>query len=125
MKKLETYLLSTIDGDGYDVTPETPEQKIKFVFDCFEREFNHRNNRIRYPQLRDRFAQYLMGLPSCISVPFTYNKIIALSKEMGYYTSIDEDYIIENHFNFMAQNIVKLRDKYLRAYDFRVVQERR
>ena len=32
---------------------------------------------------------------------------------MGYYTSIDEDYIIENHFKFMAQNILKLRSKYL------------
>lgn len=121
MKKLETYLLSTIDGDGYDVTPETPEQKMKFVFDCFEREFNHTNNRIRYPKLRDRFAEYLMGVPSCVDVPFTYNKIIALSKEMGYYTSIDEDYIIENHFKFMAQNILKLRSKYLGDIDISIL----
>ena len=44
-----------------------------------------------------------------INIPYTYNKIIKLSKELLETDTLkNEDKIIENYFNFMAIQIMRL-----------------
>ena len=81
---------------------------------CYNSEFNHKYNAIRYPNEQQRFANWLAGLPSAISIPFYYNDIIELAKqlqEVDVYSEKTEQRICDNYFNFMAYHILKLNNK--------------
>ena len=55
-------------------------------------------------------AEWLSGL--AINIPYTYCDIIKLSKELLETDTLkDEDEIIENYFNFMALQIMRLNEK--------------
>ena len=114
-QNIEIYLLGQIDGTDYGVQTETPEQKIKFVFDTYETEHNYPQNKQRTPNHQQRFADWLAGLPSAISLPYESHKIIELAKELqelkGEYPKGTEESIIKNYFSFMSYQIHKLQDK--------------
>ena len=74
LDNIQTYLLSAIDGKDYGIKTDTPKEKLDFLFDCFESEFNYKNNQLRYPNFQNRFANWLQGLPSAINIPYQYNK---------------------------------------------------
>ena len=113
LNNIETFILSAIDGTDYDTVTETKKQKLTFLFDCFDSEFNYSNNVKRYPNLQDRFAQWLQGLPSSISLPFYYNDILELSKnllEVDELSKAKENTICKNYWSFMAYHIIKMHD---------------
>tara|TARA_Y100000310_G_C20179516_1_gene577460 strand:- start:139 stop:522 length:384 start_codon:yes stop_codon:yes gene_type:complete len=115
LQNIERYLLEQIDGTDYKVKTDTPLEKMNFVFDCFEKEYECEYERRRTPNNQKRFADYLSGLPSCINIPCYYVDIIALAKELqevkGDFTKAQEEKICSNHFNFMAYQIIKLKDR--------------
>ena len=114
LANMEKYLLNQIDGADYGTTTDTPTEKINFVFDCFNKEYDSVYERRRTPNNQKRFAEWLSGLPSCISLPCYYNEIIELSKELQEaesYTEKEEEKICANYFNFMSYHIHKLRDR--------------
>ena len=112
LNNIQNYILDSIDGTEYDIKTET--EKLEFLFDCFEVEFNYKNNKLRYPNLQDRFANWLQGLPSAISIPHQYNKILELSKNLLEVDNLGEELenkIIDNYWSFMAFHIIKLKNK--------------
>lgn len=114
LNNIQNYILDSIDSEGYDIKTETPTEKLDFLFDCFEVEFNYKNNKLRYPNLQDRFANWLQGLPSAISIPHQYNKILELSKNLLEVDNLGEELenkIIDNYWSFMAYHIIKLKNK--------------
>jgi hypothetical protein len=114
LNNIQNYILDSIDSEGYDIKTETPTEKLDFLFDCFEVEFNYKNNQLRYPNLQDRFANWLQGLPSAIDLPYQYNKILELSKNLLEVDNLGEELenkIIDNYWSFMAYHIIKLKNK--------------
>ena len=114
LNNIQSYILDSIDSEGYDIKTETPTEKLKFLFDCFEVEFNYKNNKLRYPNFQDRFANWLQGLPSAIDLPYQNYKILQLSKillEVYTLTEKQEETIIKNYWSFMAYHIIKLKNK--------------
>lgn len=107
------YLLNAIDSEGYDVEISTNEDKVKFLADCFQKEFSHE---IKRNGGHKALMSWLQGLPSCINLPFYYCDIISLAKEMGglpeHATSAQEDKITDNYYNYMAVKITQLCKKY-------------
>ena len=81
---------------------------------CYDLEFNHKFNQARYPNDQQRFANWLAGLPSAISIPFYDRDIIDLAKTLQNvesYTKRQEEVIINNYFNHMAYHVLKLNNK--------------
>jgi len=116
---IQTFLVDSVDTEGYGMTSEDLEasEKIAFVMDCYNSEFNHDYNVKQYPNEQDRFANWLAGLPSCISIPFYYSGIIALSKKLLEVDTLSEkmeDRICKNYFQHMALHILKLHDNFIR-----------
>jgi hypothetical protein len=114
LNNIQSYILDSIDGTEYDIKTETPTEKLDFLFDCFEVEFNYKNNQLRYPNLQDRFANWLQGLPSAINIPHQYNKILELSKnllEVENLSEKQENEIIKNYWSFMAHHIIKIKNR--------------
>lgn len=114
LNNIQAYILDSIDSEGYDIKTETPTEKLDFLFDCFEVEFNYKNNQLRYPNFQDRFANWLQGLPSAISIPYQYNKILELCKNLLEVDTLSEkleNQIINNYWSFMAYHIIKLKNK--------------
>jgi hypothetical protein len=114
LNNIQNYILDSIDGIEYDIKTETPTEKLDFLFDCFEVEFNYKNNQLRYPNLQDRFANWLQGLPSAINIPHQYNKILELSKnllEVENLSEKQENEIIKNYWSFMAHHIIKIKNR--------------
>ena len=114
LNNIQNYILDSIDGEGYDIKTETPTEKLDFLFDCFEVEFNYKNNKLRYPNLQDRFANWLQGLPSAIDLPHQNYKILELSKNLLEVENLGEELenkIINNYWSFMAFHIIKLKNK--------------
>ncbi len=111
---IENYLIDAIYTENHKTEATTDAQKIAFLMSCYDSEFNHKYNAIRYPNEQERFANWLAGLPSAISIPFYYNDIIELAKqlqEVDVYSEKTEQRICENYFNFMAYHILKLNNK--------------
>lgn len=114
LNNIQSYILDSIDSEGYDIKTETPTEKLQFLFDCFEVEFNYKNNQLRYPNLQDRFANWLQGLPSVINLPYQEYEILQLSKilfEVYTLTEKQKETIINNYWSFMAFQIIKLKNK--------------
>ena len=116
LQNVRTFILESIDGEGYDVVTNTEAEKLAFMWDCFENEFNCKNNVVRYPNLQTRFSHWLMGLPTAINIPFAFHEILEVSKkllEIETLTDKQEDNIIENYYNFMSYQVIKLTKKAL------------
>lgn len=108
-----TYILDSItvsDFEGNEIGA-TDKEKVKYFFDTFEQEYNYSYNKKLYPNLQDRIASYLQGLPSCINVAFENYAIIEIGKSWGYCTSErKESEFINNWFSFIAFRLIKLKE---------------
>jgi|SaaInlStandDraft_1057018.scaffolds.fasta_scaffold48547_4 hypothetical protein len=114
LNNIQTYLLNAIDSDGYENKPTTDKEKISFLIDCYNSEYNHAYNVKMYPNEQIRFGNWLSGLPSVLNIPFYPSGILELAKELQEVETYDkktEDRICENYFNFMALHILKLNQK--------------
>ena len=118
---MEKYLLGQIDGTEYGTTTDTPEQKINFVFDCFNSEYECEYAKRRTPNNQERLGEWLSGLPSCIDIPFYNVDILALAKELqeikGDTKESWENAVLKNYWNFMSCHLHKLKNKYIEHLD--------
>ena len=76
--------------------------------DRFVKEYCYQQNLDRHDNdMTKLMAEWLSGL--AINIPYTYCDIIKLSKDLLETDTLkDEDKIIENYFNFMAIQIMRL-----------------
>jgi len=110
----KNYIISKIDGEGYGVTLNNDEEKIRFLADTFKKEYGWS---IERNGVCKALAEWFSGLPSSCNIDFENYKILELCKE---WRSIPEnssdaykDKILNNWFNFIANKTMQL----FRAYD--------
>lgn len=110
------YILAAIDGSGYGKTFETETEKLQFVVDTFYSEYGWPNNLKLYGSYQNMFANWLMGLPSSINIDFENYRIIELAKEWKSIpvnaTEKQEDKILSNWFNFIANKFVVMCNRH-------------
>ena len=86
------------------------EEKVNYIFERFEDEYNYENNKRRTPIFQLRFAEWLQGLS--INLPYNYTEIIELSKKLLETDQVkNEERIIQNYWSFMALQIIRLNQK--------------
>lgn len=111
-KNYETYILNSIDSEGYDITTNSDKDKINFFIDTFYKEKGYE---IKRKGLYSTLSEYLSGLPSSISLPYYNEDIINLAIQMGSVDSelnnAQKDKIISNYFSFMAMQIINIHKK--------------
>ena len=114
LANIQNYLIDAVSTEDHKTEAITDAQKLAFVMSCYNSEFNHKYNAIRYPNEQERFANWLAGLPSVLDIPFKYDGVLKLAKqlqEVETYNEKTEQRICENYFNFMAYHILKLNQK--------------
>ena len=101
---IREYILGCITSDEKELT--TDVDKFLYVLECFRSEFGHEIP--RKGELR-AFAEYLSGLPSCMTVAFYNCEILDLATAWGADVSTEkkEDKIIEGYWLFMANKFFK------------------
>ena len=113
---LKTILVNSFDFSDSDFNEEgkTFAEQAKEVLNSFESEYNHPQNKIRYPNLQERIGQWLQGLPSQCTVPF-YNSDILEQAKNARHLKIDatekaEQKYLDNWFNLMAFKLMKMSE---------------
>lgn len=82
---------------------------MQFFADTFHAEYDCTYTRKIYPNVQDRIASYLQGLPSCISIAFSYSDIIETGKSWGYCKSPKgEREFCDRWFKVLAFRIIQL-----------------
>ena len=114
LNNIQTYLIDSVNTEDALHNAITDAEKIAFVIACYNSEFNHKFNQARHPNEQTRFSNWLAGLPSVLDIPFKYDGVLKLAKQLQEVETYDkktEDRICENYFNFMAYHILKLNQK--------------
>ena len=108
------YILGCIEHEG------TNEEKLKEVLNAFNSEFNFEQNKRRYPNLQNRFAEWLQGAQSSFEVEYWNEGIIKLAKEWQSIpqdaTEKQEQKILDNYYNFMACKFFQLCTQHKVSY---------
>jgi len=104
----KNYILDCIDSEDDLINKElTKEEKIKYLFNRFYSEYGFMVERVGK---QNAIAEWLSGL--AINIPYSYCDIIELAKNLGSadhnLSSVQEDRICENYWNFMAYMILLL-----------------
>ena len=111
-KDFKQYIVSLIDSEVYEVETKTDKQKVKFVLDCFNKEFNYSNNKKRYKNLIIRIAEWLKCTPSVINIEIWNEDIIRVAKEyklLPLNITEDEEYnFVEYWFELCASTILAI-----------------
>ena len=108
-ENFKNYFLEVIKSQDLPEDIKTDKEKVNFIFERFNSEYNHVNNIRRTPNFQLRFAEWLQGL--AINLPYNYNDIIELAKKLLETDQLkNEDTIIKNYWSFMAYQIIKLKD---------------
>ncbi len=102
------YIVSVIDSEDLPSDKMTNKEKVFFIMDRFNKEYCYSQNLQRHKNdITKLMAEWLSGL--AINIPYTYNDIIKLSKDLLETDTLkNEDKIVENYFNFMAIQIIQL-----------------
>ena len=109
-ENFKTYILEVIESEDLPQDIKTDKDKVNFIFERFDSEYNYANNIRRTPNFQLRFAEWLQGL--AVNLPYNYNDIIELAKKLLETDQLkNEDRIIQNYWSFMAFQIIKLKDK--------------
>ena len=108
-ENFKNYFLEVIKSQDLPEDIKTDKEKVNFIFERFNSEYNHANNIRRQPNFQLRFAEWLQGL--AINLPYNYNDIIILAKKLLETDQLkNENRIINNYWSFMAYQIIKLKD---------------
>ena len=108
-ENFKNYFLEVIKSEDLPEYIKTDKEKVNFIFERFNSEYNHANNIRRTPNFQQRFAEWLQGLP--LNIPYTYNDIIELAKKLLETDQLkNEKTIINNYWSFMAFQIIKLKN---------------
>ena len=105
----ETIIWEGINLSDYEEKKDFPiiskKDEIGLVYEAFEDEFWHPYNKKRYKNHIQGFANYLMGLPSCLNFPFYNYDILEAakkSKEFDLSTEEDQEKFLEDYFENLA-----------------------
>jgi hypothetical protein len=108
-KNYKNYILNSINSESYDITTNSDQDKINFFINTFKKEYDFMIDRVG---IYKALTEYLAGLPSTIRLPIYNHDILKLAINMG---SVDpelsekqEDNIINNYYNFMANIILSI-----------------
>ena len=108
-KNYKNYILNSINSESYDITTNSDQDKINFFINTFKKEYDFMIDRVG---IYKALTEYLAGLPSTITLPIYNHDILKLAINMG---SVDpelsekqEDNIINNYYNFMANIILSI-----------------
>jgi len=109
---VKNYIIDCIDSSDRDEKePETPFEKIRFLEKCFMSEYGHEIARIGKIKA---MTNWLQGLPSCLHIEFSNYQILQLAKSWGSLpekaTENEEDRILDNYWNLVANKILQLFD---------------
>ena len=108
-ENFKTYFLEVIKSQDLPEDIKTDKEKVNFIFERFNSEYNHANNIRRTPNFQMRFAEWLQGL--AINLPYNYNDILELAKKLLETDQLkNENRIINNYWSFKAYQIIKLKD---------------
>lgn len=119
--KLELYKIvnDSIDTEDYtDQQFDSVAEKCKYVLSCFESEYYDR----REPNYTKRVAGWLQGLPSVMTVPFTYCDIIKIGYDLGLIkkgkrqttTENNEQKFCDQWFELLAHKLIQMSQ--MKAY---------
>ncbi|UUV43263.1 hypothetical protein RCCWILLIS_91 [Rhodobacter phage RcCWillis] len=105
--KVYAYLCESIyDFEG------TEAECAAHIWERFNSEYNYPDNRKRIPNLQERVADWLAGIPLNIAVYSADIMQLAESWAETRYTDKQAERIIDNWFNFMAFQILKFWEKH-------------
>ena len=109
------YVLECINNSSsaYDqgIEFENDLQRISFVLDSFKK-FDYPDNKKRIPNLCDRIADWLQGLPGQIAIDYENYKIISLGQSWGYCQNEKKtDDFIDNWFSMVAYRLLQIAEK--------------
>jgi len=101
-------ILDAIDNDGYnDQQLLTEREKLEFLLDTYRSEYGWYEERYNV-NIFNAIKEWLQGLPTACSLPYTYCDIIALAKQAGTYKETNEDKILNNYWAFMAMRVCEM-----------------
>ena len=117
---LKSIVLYSIDTESYtDQTFNTNAEKALFVLERFDNEFNFAQNIQRYPSMVQRVAEWLEGLPTVCTVPFTNYDIICHGERIGQLDpkaiETKKDKYVDQWFLVMAWKLIKMSEMKERA----------
>ncbi len=111
-KNYKKYILSTIETDNEDKPLKTDQEKIKYLFDRFHKEYYFQNISLRMTKHK-AMSEWLSGLP--LDIEYYNDSIIDLAIKMG---SINpnpnnklKNTVTKNYFDFMANIILGFEPK--------------
>ena len=109
------YIFDAIDPEVYGKKISTLKGKLDFLFETFKDEYECKYIKMAKPRLEDRLAGWLSGAPSVINIPFYNVEILELARDLAEATDHEiaakEQRIISGYYNFMAGQIIKLKNK--------------
>lgn len=84
--KQYAYILDSICPECADLDPDvmTDKEKVEFVIEQFDKEYNYAYNKKQYPNIVARFEQWMRGAPSSFCVEFANYRIALIGKAWGY-----------------------------------------
>lgn len=107
------YVLDAIHTDNLFECPMSDMEKMVYFFETFNKEYNNEYNKRCYPRMENRIAEYLKGLPSCISVAFSNYDIKQIGKSWGYCkTDKQTARFVNGWFDAIAYRLIQLAKYY-------------
>ena len=85
-------------------------EAVTFFFDCFEREFNHENNKKMYKNLQQRIKEWIAGLPSCFNCYYSNYDIINCGIKWGKLSGDNErkeENFVNGWFSVLALRVIQ------------------
>ena len=113
--KVKRYIVSCIDGSGYEVNTDTMDEKgkLQFLYNTFKIEYGWNIQRVGEYKA---FTEWLQGLPTCFGIDFENYHILHLAYNWGSIKETDtesrKDKILSNWFNFIMVKTYQLFKKY-------------
>ena len=109
-KNYKNYILSTIEEDSEGKPITTDQEKINYIFDRFNSEYDWKIERVgKFKAM----SEWLSGL--ALPIEYYYDDIVELAIKMG---SIDKNpsdklrsKVEQNYFDFMANIILEFQPK--------------
>jgi hypothetical protein len=114
--KVFQYILNCIDGEGYEVEFSTDTEKLQFLATTFKSEYCYPENLRYYGNVQKTLSNWFAGLPSSCNIDFENYKILEIAKSWECIpknaTEKQEDKIISNWFDWMANKTLQLMKKH-------------
>jgi hypothetical protein len=101
---IRNYILFNLENPDKTATDD---ENLLWFYEDFKRVSNYSSNVRRFPIESHRMADYLLGLPSGLSIAFTYHDIDSLGEQWGYIGPKSRQGTIENWRNRYWQVIAE------------------